>query len=86
MISTVQGDINEFIPQKSMSSTPVGEIQYIELENRSRQFERFKAKTRTGGLNVFFAFVFYPNVEPAPDAGDNDHPLGREERQSYYEG
>ncbi|MFM1651478.1 methyltransferase domain-containing protein [Brevibacillus sp. B_LB10_24] len=84
-IKTVEADINDFAWKEPVDLVySIGALQYIEPQNRSRQFSRFKERTLPGGLHVLFAFVDHPDVDLPPDWGKNEYLYKRTELQGYY--
>ncbi|WP_018131517.1 methyltransferase domain-containing protein [Effusibacillus pohliae] len=84
-IETLEADVNDLIlPELVDVLYSIGTLQYIEPQNRQRQFRHFKQRTAPGGLHVLFAFVEHPDVQPAPDWGQNEYLYARDELQSYY--
>ncbi|GAV21850.1 class I SAM-dependent methyltransferase [Carboxydothermus pertinax] len=83
-IKTLDADINDLIMPKEVDIIySIGTLQYLHPQNRNRQFQHLKEKTRDGGLHILFAFIEHPEVEIAPDWGKNEYLYGREELQSY---
>ncbi len=85
IIRTTEGDINNFVFTHPVDLVySIGTLQYIHPNNRARQFKQFKEKTLPGGLNVLFAFTEHPDIEIAPDWGNNEYLYKSVELQSYY--
>ncbi|MED4727050.1 class I SAM-dependent methyltransferase [Aneurinibacillus migulanus] len=84
-LQTIQGDVNDFVfPCKVDALYSIGALQYIKPENRQRQFQHFKESTQKGGIHALFAFIDHPDIETAPDWGENEYLYIREELQAYY--
>ena len=64
----------------------IGAIQYLSPENRPARFGHLKERTAPGGLHALFAFVDHPDVAPAPDLTEDEHPYAPGELPGYYAG
>ena len=85
-IATLRADINNIqLRREPVVIFSSGALQFIRPDVRNRQFSRFKATTRSGGLHAMFAFVDHPDIPQAPDTTDDQIPFGRTELQSYYD-
>ncbi|APX98094.1 methyltransferase domain-containing protein [Natronorubrum daqingense] len=85
-IETVEADANDArLPEMVDAVYSAGTVQYIRPENRERQFRRFQADTKPGGLHVIFAFVDHPDVPTPPDWTDNEYFYEPGELAGYYE-
>ncbi len=86
-LHTLEANINDVSFSDSFDVVySIGALQYIELQNRSRQFEHFKAITHPGGIHVLFAFMNHPEVDIAPDWGQNEYLYQPQELENHYAG
>ncbi len=86
-INTLEAEINELIlPEQFDIVYSIGTLQYIQPRRRNHQFEHLKDQTTPGGLNIMCTFVQHPQVDIAPDWGENEYLYQREELQGYYLG
>ncbi|MED1793383.1 class I SAM-dependent methyltransferase [Brevibacillus nitrificans] len=86
-LHTVEGDINQFLLTEPVDLLySIGALQYIHPENRAKQFKQWQECTAPGGLHVLFAFTRHPEVEIAPDWGENEYLYDRDELLGYYTG
>lgn len=86
-LTTVEADANELeVPEPVDVVFSVGTVQFIRLEVRKRQFERFQQATNPSGIHAIFAFVDHPDIPPAPDTTDDQYLFDRDELQAYYDG
>lgn len=82
-----QGDINTLRLEGPFDLVySIGTIQYLRPQNREGQFGHFRSRTSPGGLHALFVFVDHPDVPPAPDWGDDEHPYAPGELPGYYPG
>lgn len=82
-----QGDVNSLELEGPFDLVySIGTIQYLSPENRRERFGHFKERTAPGGLHALFAFVDHPDVPPAPDHMEDEHPYAQGELPGYYEG
>lgn len=84
-VQTLEANINDVVFADSFDVVySIGALQYIESVNRSRQFDHFKSITNPNGIHVLFAFMDHPEVEIAPDWGQNEYLYQPGELESYY--
>lgn len=84
-IRTSVGDINTTELDSPVDVVySIGTIQYLRPGERAGRFAHFQRLTEPGGLHALFAFVTHPDVEPAPDWGDNEQLYEQGELDSYY--
>lgn len=86
-LETRRGDVNELTFESRWDVVySIGTLQYVRPENRASQFEHVRDATRPGGIHAVWAFVDHPDIDPAPDWGDNEHLYDPGELRSYYDG
>jgi len=86
-LHTLEANINDVVFSDAFDVVySIGALQYIEPDNRSRQFEHFKAVTNASGIHVLFAFMNHPDVDIAPDWGQNEYLYQPQELENYYQG
>jgi len=85
-IDLVEGNVNDLvISEKVDVLLCMGILQYLKPENRLKQFQHFREITNSGGVHVLFAFTEHPEVEEAPDWGEEEFVYKHGELLSYYE-
>ncbi|MEK3886673.1 methyltransferase domain-containing protein [Bacillus sp. FSL K6-3431] len=85
-INLVEGNINSFIILEKVDVLiALGILQYLKPENRLKQIKHFKEMTKSGGLHVLFAFTEHPEIEDAPDWGEEEFLYKQGELLSYYD-
>jgi tellurite methyltransferase len=84
-INLVEGNVNDLvISEKVDVLLGMGILQYLKPENRFKQIKHFKEMTNFGGLHVLFTFTEHPEVEQAPDWGEEEFLYKQGELFSYY--
>ncbi|GAB0169909.1 hypothetical protein LSPCS325_33460 [Lysinibacillus sp. CTST325] len=72
-INLVEGNVNDLvISEKVDVLLGMGILQYLKPENRLKQIQRFREVTNSGGVHVLFAFTEHPEIEEAPDWGEEE--------------
>lgn len=85
MVRTLEGNLNDLLLSGEFDVVySCGALEYIEPQNRARQFTHFQEHTVPGGIHFLFVFIEHPEIELAPDWGSNEYLYGREELPSYY--
>lgn len=85
-IRTMEADLNNLVlPEQFDIVYSIGTLQYIEPEKREEKFLHIKDHTSRGGINVMITFVEHPDVEIAPDWGENEYLYNIYELINYYE-
>ncbi|WP_222914658.1 methyltransferase domain-containing protein [Natrinema sp. SYSU A 869] len=85
-LQTIEADANDAnFPEAVDVVYSAGTIQYIQPENRKRQFNYFKEKTTSDGVHAMFAFVDHPDVPTAPDWTESEYFYAQGELREYYQ-
>lgn len=85
-INLVEGNVNDLVIfEKVDVLLGMGILQYLRPEKRLKQIQHFKDMTNTGGVHVLFAFTEHPEVEQAPDWGQEECLYKQGELLSYYD-
>lgn len=61
-----------------------GSLQFLPLEQRQKHFDRYKRRTKTGGLNAHLIFIEKPFVKLAPDWEKNEFFYQSGDLARYY--
>lgn len=85
-ITTVNANLNDFLLPAGIDVVySNGALEYIRPELRAKRFKHFREQTAPGGYHFMFAFSEHPEVEIAPDWGNNEYLYKRDELSSFYE-